>query len=313
MLRPAITALAFTLGASTAHASDFAGTYTDPAGTGATLTLQAGDDGRYSGTLAIDGDRVPIAAEDADGILAGSMSDAVMSIEFRARLQGRTLFMDLMAPDFPGEVMDSLRFDRVEAEAAASAGAASTTASGSVSGSASATATGTPSDVVINGRALSTEQIAGLAQAYGVEPLPGNYWYDATSGLYGVVGYQAYGFMYPGHEFGEIDPNVSGGNTNVYVNGRHLPQSEWLIWSYMLGAPIQMGAYWLDAQGNAGYVGNPMPTVNLFMAAAQNAYRGQGGSGDNFWSTRFSAGNSNADNTQGYVSVPGHGPVGYGF
>ncbi|MEZ5148522.1 MAG: hypothetical protein R2759_15995 [Bacteroidales bacterium] len=26
-----------------------------------------------------------------------------------------------------------------------------------------------------------------------------------------------------------------------------------------------------------------------------------------------SAGNSNADNTQGYVSVPGYGPVGYGF
>ena len=40
---------------------------------------------------------------------------------------------------------------------------------------------------------------------------------------------------------------------------------------------------------------------------------GSGGGGDNFWSSMLGAGNSNADNTQGYVSVPGYGPVGYGF
>ena len=34
---------------------------------------------------------------------------------------------------------------------------------------------------------------------------------------------------------------------------------------------------------------------------------------DNFWSTSFSAGNYNADNTEGYVSVPGYGPVDYGM
>lgn len=110
-----------------------------------------------------------------------------------------------------------------------------------------------PGDVVINGRALGGEQIALLEKTYGVIPLPGNYWYDAVSGLYGVVGHQAYGFMYPGHEFGTLDRNVSRGNTSVFVNGRELPRSEWLIWSYMLGYPIQVGVYWLDAQGNAGY------------------------------------------------------------
>ena len=34
---------------------------------------------------------------------------------------------------------------------------------------------------------------------------------------------------------------------------------------------------------------------------------------DNFWSTQHSAGNCNANNTQGYVNVPGHGVIGYGF
>jgi hypothetical protein len=37
------------------------------------------------------------------------------------------------------------------------------------------------------------------------------------------------------------------------------------------------------------------------------------GPNDNFWSSRFSSGNSNADNSQGYVHVPDVGAVGYGF
>ncbi len=85
------------------------------------------------------------------------------------------------------------------------------------------------------------------------------------------------------------------------------------IWSQMLGYGIQPGSYWLDQNGNAGYAGNPMPTVNLFMAAQQNPYGSQGAGGDNSWSSRFSAGNYDSGNQRGYVSVPGHGPVGYGF
>ena len=70
--------------------------------------------------------------------------------------------------------------------------------------------------------------------------------------------------------------------------------------------------YWLDKNGNAGLEGNPMPLENLYLAAQRNNYAGAGSGGDNFWSTRFSAGNSNSQNTHGYVSVPGNGPVGYG-
>ena len=168
-------------------------------------------------------------------------------------------------------------------------------------------------EISINGQVLNAQQVQELAALYGVQPQPGAYWYDASSGLYGVVGHQAFGFMHPGHNFGAMNTNVSSGDTNVYVNGRELPQSEWVIWSYMLGAPIQPGSYWLDAQGNAGYVGNAYPVVNLYAAAQQNSYIGQGGSGDNFWTSRFSAGNYDSNNQRGYVSVPGYGPVGYGF
>ena len=166
--------------------------------------------------------------------------------------------------------------------------------------------------VVINNMALNEQQINELEKIYGARPKPGNYWYDTRSGLYGVVGYQAYGYMYSGHNFGELSRDASAGNTGVIINGRELPQLEWAIWSYMLNYWIQPGSYWLDDQGNAGYEGVEVPLVNLFTAAQQNHYSGQGG-GDNTWSTRFSAGNYDSNNQRGYVSVPGYGPVGYGF
>ncbi|CAF3938425.1 unnamed protein product, partial [Rotaria sp. Silwood1] len=97
------------------------------------------------------------------------------------------------------------------------------------------------------------------------------------------------------------------GNTQVLINGRELPQLEWIIWSQLLGYPIALGSYWLDDLGNAGYEGSPIPIINLYVAAKKNSYQGNKEAGDNFWSSRFGAGNSNADNTQGYVSVPGYG------
>ena len=172
---------------------------------------------------------------------------------------------------------------------------------------------GATEKVIINGIVLSAQQIMEMEQAYGAKPLPGNYWYDTNSGLYGAVGYPSYGFMLSGHDLGELQANASNGDSPVFVNKRQLPQSEWLVWSYLLGYMIQPGRYWLDENGNAGLEDNPVPLENLYLAAQRNNYMGAGSGGDNFWSTRFSAGNSNAQNTQGYVSVPGHGPGGYGF
>jgi len=67
----------------------------------------------------------------------------------------------------------------------------------------------------------------------------------------------------------------------------------------------------LYGMGNVGYEGVPAPVGNLYAQAAHTG--GAGGGGDNFWNTRFSAGSYNSDNTSGYVSVPGYGPVGYGL
>jgi hypothetical protein len=168
--------------------------------------------------------------------------------------------------------------------------------------------------VVINGAALTRRQSEEFVQRYGVAPVPGSYWYDSKSGLWGLAGQAAAGFLLAGHDFGALARNASNGNTSIFLNGREMPQGEVLVFGALAG-PIAPGRYWLDGQGNYGYEGMAIPVGNLYvMAAAAGSYGGGGGGGgDNFWSSRFARGNSSADNSMGYVSIPGTGTVTYGM
>jgi len=292
----------FILSIGAAMGQDYSGQYfmqTEQGGI--TLTLQKNQDS-YSGSLSGSGVSYQLVGQIQNGMLSGTVGDDLDGILFQAQLNENELTFTMMETDEYGNADYSTVQNLVLQRQA-----------------------NTPQeipnkedkqekkgDVVINNKALTQEQIDEIQSTYGVKPLPGNYWYDAKSGLYGVVGFQAYGFMLPKHNFGTMDRNASNGNTGVFVNGREIPVAEYAVWSSMVGNWIQPGSYWLDSNGNAGYEGNPIPVINLYQAAKQRAYRGSGG-GDNQWNTRFSAGNSNADNSAGYVSVPGYGPVGYGF
>lgn len=170
--------------------------------------------------------------------------------------------------------------------------------------------------VVINGRALTAADIENFVKLYRMKPAPGNYWYDGKSGLYGAVGQPAAGFMHPGHDLGPFAADASKGSTGVFINGREQTLSEVQMLTYLARTQVLPGRYWLDARGNAGYEGNPVPVGNLFAAAVAAQQGGGGGGGrggDNFWSSRFSAGNYNSDNSAGYVSLPGGGTVSYGY
>ena len=169
-------------------------------------------------------------------------------------------------------------------------------------------------NTIINNIMLSEQQIAEFEKMYGQKPKPGRYWYDKISGLFGPKGQPALGFMYPGHDFGVLARDASNGNTQVLINGRELTQTEYMILCNTVGNMVFAGSYWLDAHGNAGIEGNSFPMINLFVAAQQRPHHNSGGgSGDNFWTSRFSAGNYTDDGSAGYVSVPGYGPVGYGM
>lgn len=282
-------------------AQEFSGSYfLKSEGTEIRIDLQNNGNGVYSGKMTGNGSSFALNGTVRNGKLAGAVGSEWDGIVFEAHLISGKLRFVMAEVDESGlaiaETRQSFEFHKGEGQTKPSEKES-------------------PQDgaVVINGTTLSNSQIAQLTETYGIKPLSGKYWYDSKSGLYGVVGYPAYGFMYPGHDFGQLSRDVSNGNTGVIVNNRELPQAEWAVWSYMLGYWIQMGSYWLDDKGNAGYQGNPLPLVNLYVAAQQNAYRGKGGSGDNFWSSRFGAGNYDSGNQRGYVSVPGHGPIGYGF
>jgi hypothetical protein len=282
-------------------AQDFSGKYLMQTGNGElVLLLEHKGGGNYGGSISGNGNTFLLQGSIQNRVLQGTTGDDLNPVMFIAELNGGVLTLVMAETDAANQPVLStaqtlvFHYQSAVEDADSQHGISR-------------------NEVIINGMVLSEEQVKELARIYGGRPQPGNYWYDSKSGLYGVVGYSAYGFMFPGHNLGAIRRDVSNGNTNVVVNGRELHQSEWAVWSYILGYWIQPGNYWLDDKGNAGYEGNPMPVANLYSAARQNAYQGQGGDGDNFWSSRFSASNYNPGNQQGYVSVPGHGPVGYGF
>jgi hypothetical protein len=169
--------------------------------------------------------------------------------------------------------------------------------------------------VIVNGRRMDAAQLVAFHARYGAYPGAGAWWYDTTSGLYGQQGGPALSFLHAGHDFGPLDPNASRGNTGVFINGRQLPQIEVQTWMQLVGGVVLPGRYWLDHQGSFGYEGHPIPLDNLYLIAQRRSamYGGAasvGGGGDNGWNTRFSSGNSNADNSAGYVHVPGAGVIG---
>jgi hypothetical protein len=156
-------------------------------------------------------------------------------------------------------------------------------------------------DVFINGRELSPEQVAMIAAADRWRPVPGRYWYDSRSGAWGVEGREAGGFLMPGHDFGPLAEDASNGNTGVFINGREIASIEVVRLQQILGVVYQ-GRWWLDGgSGDFGLEGSPMPIVNL-VSAMQSQPSGQR-SGDNRRCSVPACGND--DGKSGYVDVGG--------
>ena len=127
-------------------------------------------------------------------------------------------------------------------------------------------AAGTGTGVRINRLELTPEIVQALAQ-YGVRVAPGDYWYDAFSGLFGIMGGPGLGFTMPGLQFGGVLPSdASGGGTNVFVNGRELHPVDVAALSAL--GPVYPGRYWLRYDGWYGLEGG-LPIGNLIMLAQQ--------------------------------------------
>ena len=162
------------------------------------------------------------------------------------------------------------------------------------------------SGIFINNRELTASQIAEIKRLYMFVAPPGRYWYDTRSGLWGLMGREAAGFLNPGHDFGTLPANASNGDTGVFINGRELNLAEALYCKQLFGAVYQ-GHWWLDGRtGNIGVEGNPMPIANVYMILHQ---RGRSGDGGYSWSSKNTGAYGGSDGNCSYVSIPGSGSV----
>ena len=123
-------------------------------------------------------------------------------------------------------------------------------------------------DVIVNRMRVPDQQVSALEQAYRVRVAPGQYWYDAASGAWGVEGRPTAGLVLAGLPLGApLHEDASRGTTHIWVNGRRLPQADVQALERITG-PINPGRYWVDGDGNAGYEGGPA-LVNLRQLASQ--------------------------------------------
>lgn len=135
---------------------------------------------------------------------------------------------------------------------------------------------GAENGVSINHVRLPDPTRSALEAQLGTQIPPGDYWYDALSGLFGLMGGPAIGYTLPGQQLGgPLPPDASGGGTNVFVNGRELHPMDVAALTTLLG-PVMPGRYWLRYDGYYGIEGG-LPLGNVILLAQQRS----GGAGYN--------------------------------
>lgn len=164
--------------------------------------------------------------------------------------------------------------------------------------------------VFINQQEITQQQWTALKNLYGAAPA-GHYWYDARSGLYGKVGFEAAGYINPGLDFGPLAPSASNGNTGIFINGREINMTEAMFFQRICGG-IYQGRWWLDGEtGNVGMEGMPIPMTNL-TTALQQAQLDRSGYGGYRWRNNIHNLRGGHDNGCAWVNIPGGSYAGSG-
>jgi hypothetical protein len=251
--------------AAAAAAGDFSGQYVDATEGQMRLSLEHDDDGSVIGeltdaytTLELDGEVV------GDGVRGEAIADWV-ELRFRVtrRDDGSVLFELMPGEDAPADATaESIVF--VPAASSAPEAAIADTQSGA-------------REVVINGVRLDDAKVGALETQYGIPIQSGRYWYDAACGAWGIEGGPTAGFIVAGLDLpGPMPAGISGGGTNIFINGREIHQQDQVALQNIFGYTIP-GRYWLDAQGNLGPEGGAAIT-NLAMAMQAARESQSGGS-----------------------------------
>lgn len=248
------------LSSSALHAQDYSGTYTIQGDASpVTLSLSQNAQGHLSGHLTGSGIAYEVTgAPEAPGI-SGSVSDGVYTLPFVARLQGDHLYFKLFEINPDGQ--PNYATARTLLFARQNTGSQSMVAHPPRTGQ-----TSQPRTVVINGTQLPEERVLSLEQKYRTSIQDGRYWYDARCGAWGLENGPTVGFIPPGLDLpGPMPVDISGGDTNIFINGREIHFQDQMAIHQLLGVTYP-GRYWLDAQGNLGIEGGQV-LVNLVQAS----------------------------------------------
>lgn len=117
--------------------------------------------------------------------------------------------------------------------------------------------------VFLNGKWLSSDELAVLELGGRRCVADGDYFYDRLSGLWGRVGEPALARITPGLPLpGVPASDASHGDSGVFVNGRELPAGEHAMLAAAAGGIIA-GRYYLDCHGDFGFEGGRL-LFNIF-------------------------------------------------
>lgn len=278
----------------------FVGTWYAPDHQDGMLITLKHDNGLYSGTFRGEGEVYQVQCRLENGELNGQVLGKPLAV----KITGDGPYLELTLAEAKwGAVIDqsTARTYVLTLQGEQSSAAANYVQSGE----------GGVEAVIFNGQILERKQLEEFFKRYQRYPRPGNYWYDPVSGLYGAMGFDAFGYLHPGHDFGPLPANASRGDSGYFINGRCLTKRELLIWTQVMGREIRPGKYRFDAGGDFGMDGVRSPMFNLF-----NVGRPYGAPEDMrayYWASQFSRVRRDGKEREAFISIPGFGPERYGF
>lgn len=120
---------------------------------------------------------------------------------------------------------------------------------------------------LVNGRKVAEPL---LKEYPHLREIQGRYWHDCRSGLWGTIGGMAMGQLPPDLQLNceSLDSQASGGQTNVFINGRAIHPMEWHVLAAMFGH-VPDGYYWLEFNGQGGVEGDSTIRFNLALPSTQ--------------------------------------------
>ncbi|MDA0347773.1 MAG: hypothetical protein O3C43_06895 [Verrucomicrobia bacterium] len=268
---------------------------------GMLITLSE-DQGVYSGTFRGEGEVHQVACKLEDGLLVGTILGKPLHITMFQ--DGPYLELTLVGMTWGALIDQSTARTYVLTLQGETSSAAANYVQSTLAGE---------QTVIFNGQILSRRQLEDFFKQYQRYPRPGSYWYDPNSGLYGAIGYDAFGYMRKGHDYGPLQSNVSRGDSRLYVNGRCLSKREARVWGQLMGQELGPGNYIFDERGSFSIEGNRGSQWNLFDLAEKNTSGFHEDLESKHWTSRFGRGRRGERDWDEFISVPGFGPADYGF